>query len=265
MTARSRVPFLSLCVWKDTEINYQSAACARNESGRHAVGDLEPLARGRGCAAGGMQPLTVSWVAAMIRYLMISMQPNTSGDLHPSAVEMRILCSMVAKLAKRDLEVRLEAENAEISGLAYAVLAALRHRQATSAEISRKMMLTPATLVPVVDTLEEQGLVERRQDPDDRRRTPLFVTPAGRSLLERVPLVDDTDSLVVSLENLGEEATHDLLHLLRQLAISLYGNEQAIQGIAAAARTQCGKTPENSETGPADSAARAPSAKEQGE
>src|SRR5680860_692827 len=206
MTARSRVPFLSLCVWKDTEINYQSAACARNESGRHAVGDLEPLPR--------------------------------------------ILCSMVAKLAKRDLEVRLEAENAEISGLAYAVLAALRHRQATSAEISRKMMLTPATLVPVVDTLEEQGLVERRQDPDDRRRTPLFVTPAGRSLLERVPLVDDTDSLVVSLENLGEEATHDLLHLLRQLAISLYGNEQAIKGIAAAARTQCGKTPENSETGP---------------
>src|SRR5664279_2731733 len=194
--------------------------------------------------ADGMQPLTVSWVAAMIRYLMISMQPNTSGDLHPSAVEMRILCSMVAKLAKRDLEVRLEAENAEISG---------------------KMMLTPATLVPVVDTLEEQGLVERRQDPDDRRRTPLFVTPAGRSLLERVPLVDDTDSLVVSLENLGEEATHDLLHLLRQLAISLYGNEQAIKGIAVAARTQCGKTPENSETGPADSAARAPSAKEQGE
>src|SRR5665811_1029796 len=39
MTARSRVPFLSLCVWKDTEINYQSAACARNESGRHAAID----------------------------------------------------------------------------------------------------------------------------------------------------------------------------------------------------------------------------------
>src|SRR5680860_100548 len=75
MTARSRVPFLSLCVWKDTEINYRA---------RHA-----PAMR-----ADGIQPLTVSWVAAMIRYLMISMQPNTSGDLHPSAVEMRILCSI---------------------------------------------------------------------------------------------------------------------------------------------------------------------------
>lgn len=180
----------------------------------------------------------------MIRSLMISRQPKTEADLHPNAVEIRILCAVVAKLAKRDLEVRLEAQEAGISGLAYVVLTGLRHREATSAQISRKMMLTPATLVPVVDMLEQQGLIERRQDPTDRRRTPLFLTPAGSDLLERVPLVSDTDSLILSLENLGTEATQDLLHLLRRLVTSLYGDEQAVESIAAAARTQCGQESE---------------------
>jgi DNA-binding MarR family transcriptional regulator len=41
-----------------------------------------------------------------------------------------------------------------------------------------------ATLI--VDTLEERGLVERRSDPDDRRRKLVELTPAGQEAIGRV-------------------------------------------------------------------------------
>jgi DNA-binding MarR family transcriptional regulator len=35
-------------------------------------------------------------------------------------------------------------------------------------------MLDPSTLVPAVDALERKGLAMRGQDPNDRRRNPLW-------------------------------------------------------------------------------------------
>jgi DNA-binding MarR family transcriptional regulator len=41
-----------------------------------------------------------------------------------------------------------------------------------------------ATLI--VDNLEERGLVERRHDPDDRRRKIVALTPEGKEAAQRV-------------------------------------------------------------------------------
>jgi DNA-binding MarR family transcriptional regulator len=49
--------------------------------------------------------------------------------------------------------------------------------------------LQPISLVRLLDRLVEHGLVERRHDPKDRRANRLFLTDAGRQL------VDDLDSL----------------------------------------------------------------------
>jgi DNA-binding MarR family transcriptional regulator len=37
--------------------------------------------------------------------------------------------------------------------------------------------------VPLVDHLEERGLIERRRNPDDRRHHALYLTPAGGQFL----------------------------------------------------------------------------------
>ena len=145
-------------------------------------------------------------------------------ELCATAVEVRVLAAIVNKMAIRDLEQRLEACNAGVSCLQYGVLQFLRHHHGTISELSRKMMLAPPTLVPVVDALEQKGLVERGRDPQDRRRTPLLLTASGLETLERMPLVDSADSVVHSLKSMGDAKTQTLTELLHELVGHMSGH-----------------------------------------
>jgi DNA-binding MarR family transcriptional regulator len=53
-------------------------------------------------------------------------------------------------------------------------------------ELARRMGVTPGTLVPMVDRLEELGYVRRVPDLDDRRTTWLELTPKADRLFERL-------------------------------------------------------------------------------
>jgi MarR family transcriptional regulator for hemolysin len=70
------------------------------------------------------------------------------------------------------------------------VLFRLRDQEGLSqVDLADVLELQPISLVRLLDRLVEHGLVERRQDPKDRRANRLFLTSAGRNL------VDDLDSL----------------------------------------------------------------------
>jgi MarR family transcriptional regulator, transcriptional regulator for hemolysin len=69
----------------------------------------------------------------------------------------------------------------------WAVLARLdRFEGLKQAELADMLDLQPITLTRLLDGLAENGLIERRPDPDDRRAKRLFLTPAARPLLERL-------------------------------------------------------------------------------
>ena len=51
--------------------------------------------------------------------------------------------------------------------------------------IVERMNVAPSRMVAFVDSLEERGLLERRQNPNDRRARALFITPKGRKVLEK--------------------------------------------------------------------------------
>lgn len=53
-------------------------------------------------------------------------------------------------------------------------------------ELARRLGVTPGTLVPLVDRLEEQGFVRRVPDLEDRRLTWLELTPKANRLFERL-------------------------------------------------------------------------------
>ena len=53
------------------------------------------------------------------------------------------------------------------------------------AEIARRMGIDRTTMVALIDELQERGLVQRRQDPDDRRRNVVELTAAGRDTLQQ--------------------------------------------------------------------------------
>ncbi|WP_213774959.1 MarR family transcriptional regulator [Bradyrhizobium sp. dw_78] len=70
------------------------------------------------------------------------------------------------------------------------VLFRLREQEGLSqVDLADVLELQPISLVRLLDRLVEHGLVERRHDPKDRRANRLFLTAAGRQL------VDDLDSL----------------------------------------------------------------------
>jgi DNA-binding MarR family transcriptional regulator len=73
-----------------------------------------------------------------------------------------------------------------ISGRQYMLLAVLSSDAPPSQlELAGLCGLLPAQVVPVLDKLEERGLVARTRSETDRRRYVVTLTPAGREILER--------------------------------------------------------------------------------
>ena len=69
----------------------------------------------------------------------------------------------------------------------WAVLAKVERTEGLKqTELAEMLDLQPITLTRLLDGLADNGLIERRPDPDDRRAKRLYLTPAARPLLERL-------------------------------------------------------------------------------
>lgn len=158
---------------------------------------------------------------------------TSASELRVAAMETYVLARLLVKSAKRDLERRLELCGVAVGALAYRVMRLLDRETSTLAELSRTLGIGATALVPVIDALEAKGFVNRGRDPNDRRRTPLSLTPAGREVLAQVPAVDEDDSLVRGLGALGVERSRQLLNLLRELVTDVLGDDAAVSELAA--------------------------------
>jgi DNA-binding MarR family transcriptional regulator len=76
------------------------------------------------------------------------------------------------------------------------------------------MFCEPSNATFVLDRLEEQGLVERRPHPTDRRAKQIVLTPAGDR--RRAEVLDHlrTQSPLGPLTESQHESLHDLLQTL---------------------------------------------------
>jgi DNA-binding MarR family transcriptional regulator len=79
-------------------------------------------------------------------------------------------------------------EVSEQVGLSFGKIRALRRiakRPMSMRELAALLVVDPPNLTPVVDDLEEAGLVERQPHPTDRRVKLVVATPAGAALARR--------------------------------------------------------------------------------
>jgi MarR family transcriptional regulator for hemolysin len=115
----------------------------------------------------------------------------------------------------------------------WVVLFRLRTQEGLSqVDLAEVLELQPISLVRLLDRLVEQGLLERRHDPRDRRANRLFLTEAGRRL------VDDLDSLRDAiaadvLRDIPDEAITTSLKTLRDIKDRIKAQSGSADHVAA--------------------------------
>jgi MarR family transcriptional regulator for hemolysin len=93
----------------------------------------------------------------------------------------------VSRLLKRRFERRARQTGLPITRRqAAVVLYIARNEGVSQAEVANWLDIEPIALVRMLDKLNEEGLVERRSHPTDRRVRTLWLTPDAGQVVERI-------------------------------------------------------------------------------
>jgi len=125
-----------------------------------------------------------------------------------------------AKLFQRSLDLELR-KNVGVTLSQWRVVSSLVLQPGlTQKEIADKMGIEGATLVPVIDKMEKEGLLKRKQDSDDRRVNRIYLTSKADSLWESMT----NCALKIrksSTRNISDNDIHITLDTLRKISKNL--------------------------------------------
>jgi DNA-binding MarR family transcriptional regulator len=129
-----------------------------------------------------------------------------------------LVCSTAFLLKRLGMQVKertMEAYEAiGASPYHYSVLAVLEEgARDTQAKIADALGYDRSWLVGLLDELEEAGLIERRRDPEDRRRHLVSLTPPGKKKLAELRKISKSleNEFLASLDTGQREQLHELL------------------------------------------------------
>lgn len=101
-----------------------------------------------------------------------------------------------------------------------------REGRRSGRELASRLGVTPGTLVPMIDRLEELGYLRRVPDQEDRRTTWLELTPKANALFERMWGLGAA-RLAVAVGRLVPKDRAELARLLNEVASNLESAHKA--------------------------------------
>ena len=143
---------------------------------------------------------------------VLKTQTGLPPELVASSLFLLKRLGMAAKQRSID-----EYERLGLNPYHHAILALLEgNAPETQAEIADGLGYDRGTLVGLLDELEEQDLVERKRDPDDRRRQLVRITPDGKRTLGKLRALSKRleDEFLAPLDAEQREQLHALLLVL---------------------------------------------------
>jgi MarR family transcriptional regulator for hemolysin len=116
------------------------------------------------------------------------MAPNERGPMSSEVGRaFGFLVHDVSRLIKRRFERRARQMGLPITRQQAAVVLNIAANEGVSqAEVANWLGIEPIALVRMLDKLHEEGLVERRAHPTDRRVRTLWLTPAARPVVTQI-------------------------------------------------------------------------------
>jgi len=113
---------------------------------------------------------------------------NDSEDVATATTRRRRpRTTYLVKRVQHALRVELEESLRpfDLTATQYAVFSIVGYRDdMTSAELARRFAVTPQTMIKLIASLEDRGLIRRRVDAENRRALKVAVTASGQRLLE---------------------------------------------------------------------------------
>lgn len=98
------------------------------------------------------------------------------------------------------------------------------HEGCTQQDIARACVMDKSTVTSVVTRMEEEGLVERRANADDRRVQAVYLTERGRIAAARaLSCMDDVDA--IAWRGFTDDERAQLSHLLDRVVNNLVAQE----------------------------------------
>ena len=133
---------------------------------------------------------------------------------YPSNREVGFMLNDVARLLRTYADHK--AAQFGITRAQWAVLVRLERSEGLNqTDLADVLDLQPITLTRLLDKLSDNGLIERRPDPADRRAKRLFLTPAARPLLRQLAELGE-ETMSSTLTGIERESVE---RMVSQLAV----------------------------------------------
>lgn len=179
-----------------------------------------------------MTDKTTSIFDAEKRQKWITFVQRLNPDIEPQAVrlmdEMRMVSHTIYQIGESSLQ------NTGLSFAKYRVLLGLLFSEEIEgrpelnpSEISARQGTSRNTISGLIRTLEDEGLVERRLDQNDRRKFNIRLSATGRELVQR-HAHRHMSTIGGCFSSLTAEEQSTLSHLLKKLSLNINAAEKQL-------------------------------------